>query len=1109
MKSKKYRNSDVEILLAEDSPTQAEKLRALLEEHGYMVAIAPDGRQALAAARGRKPTLVISDVMMPEMDGFELCREIKRDEQLKDVPVILLTSLSDVRDIMQGLECGADNFIRKPYEDRYLLARVDYLLMNRELRNGQKMRMGVEVYLGGQRHFITAEQQQIMDLLISVYEEAVHINEELKMRQRELANSNRSLNALFHVAEGLNRAVSEREVCERALEHALELPGVQAGWISLWDKESNAFRMAAVRNLPPALLGEGAMNGLCECRRRFLAGDLDHVTNIMECERLKAAAGDTRGLRYHASVPLWSGDQSLGIMNLAGLEQGLFRDDELEMLYGVGHQVGIALERARLHEHLEKLVEQRTAALKTEIVERRLAETRFRDLLEFAPDAMIIMDRSGQIILVNAQTEALFGYRREELLGQPIEALLPERFHDRHAGHRANYFAAPQLRPMGESLDLYGRRKDGAEFPIAVSLGSLKTDGDILASAAVRDVTLRKEQEVRIMRLNRVYAVLSGINTTIVRTRDRQKLFEEACRIAVEHGGFRLAWIGLLDPNGVDVTPVARAGFDEGYLEQIRLTTREDVADHCPLVARALQGNVPIVCNDVGTDARMAHWREEALARGYRSLVVFPLHVGDKMAGLLLLYAPDKDFFDSEEMRLLAEIAGDISFALDHIGKEERLDYLAYYDVLTGLPNRALFHDRTNQLLRAAKKQDDGRKVAIVLLDLERFHTINETLGRGAGDTVLRQVAGRLAAGRLGPDHLARIGADLFAAVLGDLEKEEEAAYFVEKRVIELLHEPIVVDGQELRVSAKAGIALFPADGADVDTLVHNAEAALKKAKLSGDRYLFYTTEINARTAERLTLESKLRRALERRELTLHYQPVVDLGKGNISGLEALMRWHDTDLESVPPARFIPVMEETGLILEAGRWVLEQAVADFRRWQASGLHPPRIAVNVSQIQLRQKDFVATVERALSGAAGAAGVLELEITESLIMQDVEANIHKLKAVRELGVEVAIDDFGTGYSSLSYIAQLPLNVLKIDRAFIMNLTRNPGDVGIVTTIISLAHSLGLKVVAEGVETGEQARLLRLLKCDEMQGFLFSPAVPAESIAQFLRENKSLSE
>ena len=232
MTSKKDSTSNVEILLAEDSPTQAEKLRYLLETHGYMVLAASNGKEALAAARRRKPTLIISDVMMPEMDGFVLCGEIKRDEQLKDIPVILLTSLSDIRDIMKGLECGADNFIRKPYEDQYLLARVDYLLINHELRKNQKMQMGMEIYLGGQKHFITSERQQIVDLLISIYEDAVHLNRELHARQLELTHSNHLLTGLYRIAEALNQAASEHEVCEKALEYAMELPGVEAGWLS-------------------------------------------------------------------------------------------------------------------------------------------------------------------------------------------------------------------------------------------------------------------------------------------------------------------------------------------------------------------------------------------------------------------------------------------------------------------------------------------------------------------------------------------------------------------------------------------------------------------------------------------------------------------------------------------------------------------------------------------------------------------------------------------------------------------------------------------------------------------------------------------------------------
>jgi diguanylate cyclase (GGDEF)-like protein len=983
MKSKKKNNNDIEVLIAEDSPTQAEKLRNLLEDHGYTVTSVPDGKHALVAARQRKPALIVSDVMMPEMDGFALCAELKRDNQLKDVPVVLLTTLSDVRDIMKGLECGADNFIRKPYEERYLLARVDYLLMNNELRKTQKMQMGVEINLGGQTHFITAERQQIVDLLISVYEEAVHLSEELKVRQRELADSNRALTGLYHIAEGLNHAVNEREVCDSALHNAMELPGVRAGWISLREGESG-FRLAAECNLPPALQIPGAMDGLCECRRRLLAGKLDHVTNILQCERLGKAEGDTQGLRYHASVPLWNGEQILGVMNLVGADQGMFRDDELETLYSVGHQVGIALERARLHEHLEQLVAERTAALTAEIAERKRAET-------------------------------------------------------------------------------------------------------------------------RVIRLNRVYAVLSGINTTIVRVREPQELFEEACRIAVEHGKFTFAWVGTLDADTRQVTPVARTGRDDGYLSQINLSTIADAPGNCPLTAEAITQAKPVICNDIATDDRMKNSRGEALQRGYRSVVVLPLVLDVQSIGVFVLYAPEMDFFDEEEMRLLVEIAGDISFALDHIKKEERLNYLAYFDAITGLPNRALFQDRAEQKIGAAHR--DRNVFFVIMLDLERFGDINESLGRQAGDSLLRQLAQRLEQELDETDILARLSADYFGIAIRPKEEGADIAHVLEQVLSGIQKQPFLISGQELRVSARAGVSTYPADGEDVETLLRNAEAALKKAKLSGDKFLFYSAEFNARVAEKLTLENKLRRALEQEQLVLHYQPKIDLESGQISGVEALMRWNDPDTGLVPPMKFIPVLEQTGMILEAGQWALEKAISDSLLWQTKGLGSTRVAVNVSPIQLQQKDFVGMIERLVKGDRELAGRLELEITEGLIMQDIVANIERLRVIREMGVEVSIDDFGTGYSSLSYIAKLPVSSLKIDRAFVMNMTGSADDLSIVTTIITLAHSLNMRVVAEGVETREQARLLHLLKCDEMQGFLFSPAVPAEKIAEFLREKKSL--
>jgi diguanylate cyclase (GGDEF)-like protein len=976
MNSTRGGKRSVEVLIVEDSATQREQLQHLLQAHGFAVASAANGRQALESARRRKPTVIITDIVMPELDGYGLCKAIRADESLKEIPVILLTSLSDAHDVIFGLECGADNFIRKPYQADYLLQRVDHLLMNLELRRNQKMRMGIEINLGGQRHFITAERQQILDLLISTYEQATHINRELAAREGELAHSNEVLNGLYRIAEGLNGATSERQVTEAALERALVLPGIRAGWISLREGESG-FRLAAARNLPPALEAPGAMEGDCLCRRRLLSGELDSAANILACERLERTTGDTQGLRYHAAIPLWLCDRTLGVMNLVGPREGLFSEDELKILYGVGNQVAVALERAHLHEHMERLVAQRTAALSAEVEERTRAEA-------------------------------------------------------------------------------------------------------------------------RVTRLNRVYAVLSGINTTIVRTRDRQEVFEEACRIAVEHGGFLMAWIGLLDANGLDITPAARAGRDDGYLDGVRLTVREGVPDNCRLLVEALRKDAPVVCNEVETDARMARWREAALRNGFRSLVVFPLHHGEKIVGVLVLYAPEPHFFDTEEMKLLTEVAGDISFALDHIAKTERINHLAYYDAVTGLANRTLFQERLAERARTAERERDG--FAVCIFDVERFKNINDTMGRQAGDALLRQIAERM--GDIAGDRgrLARVSGDGFALILPEVHTGDDAARQLDHDLRACFEAPFTVDGSELKVSAKAGLALFPNDATEGEALFAYAEAAWKKAKETGERYLFYTQTMSEAVAQNFSLENKLRVALERGEFVLHYQPQVDLETRRIAGTEALIRWQNPEAGLVPPMEFIPLMEETGLILEVGTWALKQAVLDHREWVSRGLAAPRIAVNISAIQLRQRDFVDVVTSAVGREAGPS-VIDLELTESELMKDIQGNIEKLNALRALGMKVAIDDFGTGHSSLAYLARLPVDVLKIDRSFIIKMLDDPGAMVLVQTIISLANALKLTVIAEGVDSEEQARMLRLLRCDQAQGFLVSKPLPMDEMAGLL--------
>jgi diguanylate cyclase (GGDEF)-like protein/PAS domain S-box-containing protein len=1097
-------HNNFDILIAEDSRTQAEQLSYLLEKNGYRATIATNGKLALLAAQAQRPALIISDIVMPEMNGYELCKAIKSDEKLKDTPVILVTTLSDSHDVIRGLECGADNFIRKPYDERYLLSRITCLLMNLELRKDRKMQVGMQINLGGQKYFINSERQQILDLLISTYEEAVHINSELKLRETELAYSNQILNGLYYIAAGLNHAITEREVAETALERVLEMPGIQGGWISMREGESG-LRTVATRNLPPALMASGALDGDCTCGKRFFSGN-ESAANILECDRLTETNDGTHGLRYHASVPLWIGDRNMGIMSLVGAEQGLFNEAELKVLYGIGNQVAVALERASLHEHLEQLVEQRTAALTAEIGERkRIQEEQARlvAILEATPDFVGTATADGRPLYINRAGRRMCGYSESsswlpdhvrENYPKWVEELMQEEGVP-HALMHGSW--------SGEAAIL---GQDGQEIPVLqVVIAHKGPDGSLAYFSTIgHDIADRKADEARIARLNQIYSVLSGINTTIVRVREEAELFSEACRIAVEHGGFICAWIGKLDADGKHVTPVAQAGRDDGYLAKINLSSHKDSDGNCLLVSQALVDAKPVICNDIDTDERMAATRNEAWNRGYRAAVVLPLILESKPVGVFVLYAPQPGVFDDEEMRLLNEIAGDISFAIDNLKKEAKLNYLAYYDVITGLANRALFYDRLGQHMHDAQS---GEAIAVLAIDLERFRDINETFGRRAGEVLLKQVAERLTDTGVGVDHLARISADCFAMFLFNIREEADVVRILENQVMSALSKPFKLEGQELRISVRAGIAIFPDDGKDSDTLFRNAEAALKKAKLSGDKYLFYTVEFNARVAEKLTLENKLRRALEQKKLVLHYQPKIDLKSKQIVGLEALMRWHDPDDGFVPPVKFIPILEETGMIIEAGAWALAQAMSDYRAWQGKGLAPPRVAVNVSQIQLQRKDFVSTIERVLSSSGVGPGGLEIEITESMIMQDIEANIRKLHAIREMGVEVVIDDFGTGYSSLSYISKLPLNALKIDRAFIVNMTSNADDRSIASVIISLAHILNLRVVAEGVETDEQAKLLRVLNCDEIQGYLFSPGVPAVKIGEFLRDKKML--
>lgn len=430
---------------------------------------------------------------------------------------------------------------------------------------------------------------------------------------------------------------------------------------------------------------------------------------------------------------------------------------------------------------------------------------------------------------------------------------------------------------------------------------------------------------------------------------------------------------------------------------------------------------------------------------------------------------------------------------------EERVQYLATRDALTGLPNRDWFHQLLSVELKAARRY--GRQMAVLFIDLDRFKLINDSLGHGAGDALLREIGARLTRCLRTSDVVARIGGDEFVVLLGEARTRELTTAVVRK-LLAALQEPVELGAQSCRISASLGVSMFPDDGADEQTLMKHADSAMYVAKEQGKSgYCFFTSEIERRAAERVILEMHLRDALARGELTLHYQPRVNLGTGLITGAEALLRWTHPELGSVPPASFIPIAEQSALIGTLGTWVLDTACRQNVSWQRAGLKPVRVSVNISPRQFAADDLLQGIELALQRSGLEPCWLELEITEGTVMHDAERAARVLGEIRKLGVRVSIDDFGTGYSSLAQIKRFPISTLKIDRSFVRDLAYDGADRAIAEAIIAMGRTLGLEVVAEGVETAEQLAFLRQHRCDEMQGYLLSPPVPAEDLARLL--------
>ena len=605
-------------------------------------------------------------------------------------------------------------------------------------------------------------------------------------------------------------------------------------------------------------------------------------------------------------------------------------------------------------------------------------------------------------------------------------------------------------------------------------------------------------------RLNRALRLRSSCNQLLIHTEDESRLLHEVCRLVVEGGNYLMAWVGMAEQDAdKTVRPVAKFGLDEGYLSSISISWADNERGRGPTGTAVRTGEVQ-VCQDMLSDSRMCPWQQTIRTSGFRGSAALPLKDATGTFGTLSIYAAVPDAFIPDEVDLLRELAADLAYGIrtlrmrrEHRAAEVKLAFLAHHDPLTRLPNRLLLRDRFEQAVAYARRK--AARVALLFLDLDSFKEINDSISHEVGDGLLIQVAERLQSCVRATDTVSREGGDEFVVLLTDIGDFDGTAR-VAQQILASIEQPFEINGNRLHTTVSIGISFHPTDGTDFETLRRNSDAALYHAKDSGrNTYRFFDERMNRDATERLQTQANLRIALKNEEFRLHYQPQVRLSDGRIIGMEALVRWQRPGADLVAPGRFIAAAEQSGLIIPIGQWVLNEACRQAVEWRAAGLPDLVVSVNLSVVQFRRSNILHDVTTALRDSGLPAELLELELTESVLLHDTEAALETLRALKKIGVRLAIDDFGTGYCSLSYIKSLPVHKLKIDRSFVHGLGEGVEDAAIVRAIIQLGQSLRLEVVAEGVETGAQLDFLSANGCDQIQGFLVSRPLPPAQFSQ----------
>ncbi len=1042
--------TDAEILVVEDSPTQATELQYMLESVGCKVSLARNGVEALSMIAVRRPTIIISDIVMPEMDGYELCRRVKGGAQTQNIPVILVTSLADARDVVHGLASGADNFIVKPFDEKYLMSRIRYFLVNLELRTHERVQMGVEVVLEGERHFITAGRQQILDLLISTYEQGVRLNHELQLKHDELARSNSLLNCLFHFTSGLTDARDEQHVIDAALRRILEFPDAGGAWLLMTDarESDNAVRLAGLRTrgkgYDPDVVARCASD--CPCRHAWVSDGLVQPSNFEGCPALVALPGKP----VHASIPLVLAGEIIGMLNVVQRDARAWPEEALHALASIGRQLAMALGRVRLFESMEQLVEQRTEALAQ-------SEALLRRVLDSLPVGVLVTDQQGRLVMSNPESSLIWG--------GPLS--IASEGYEQYRGWWAesgepvtaeNWSAIRAVRQgqvsRNEVIDIQTFK--GGQKTILNSAVPFFDRSEVIQGAIVvfQDITEQRNRDLEMRTLTR--AVEASVNAVVITDNEQP------------------------DQPIVYVNPaferITGYSAEEVLGRNCRLLQGEDRAQPSLDSIRRL-----LAAQEEG-GALLRNFRKDGSAF-WNDLKVSPV-VNDRGK--------------------VSHFVGILHDVTESKRYQDELEHQANYDSLTGLPNRNLLNDRINQAIALAARNHS--RFTLAFMDIDRFKVVNDSLGHNAGDQLLVQIANRLRESAREIDTVARLGGDEFIVLLVEIDQLSEQVTLLE-RLKQSIAAPMMLDEQEVAVSCSIGFCCYPSDGRDAVTLLRNADTAMYQAKHQGrNRICAFMPEMNEQVQKRLSMEQETRLGLQNQEFMVVYQPQMDLQSGRLCGFEALVRWNRNG-RMVSPDEFIPLAEETGWIVAIDFYVLDMACRQLCTWRDAFNQGLTMAVNLSAISFAEADFVERVLGLLELHHIPPHWIKIELTESILMTNADDVLLKMRALSAEGIHFSIDDFGTGYSSLGYLKHFPFSQLKIDRSFVDGVLTEPDSASLTRSMISMGHNLGIKVIAEGVESVEQLGFLRAAGCDEMQGYYYSPPLPPLACLQFLQDDPAL--